>query len=111
MSRARAILEAETPKSVMAELPSDEIEIRCHLQDNRLHSGREVSDPGSHFDRVVVSGRDWPKVEQLGLWLEPDPDERGVYWCGDLYVTELQGALDDAGIKHDRWESDPLEDE
>lgn len=72
--------------------------IRCWLQDNRYHSGREAADPSTAFDEVQIAEAHWAKVFQMGLWLrEIDAD---TVQSVDLFITELLAMLDEQQIPY-----------
>lgn len=82
--------------------PETEIELRCYLQDNRLASGEEVDNPDEHWDSIVVKARDLPKL--TGLWLDycAAEDDHHAFQSQDLFVTELEGALEERGVPYQR---------
>jgi hypothetical protein len=80
-------------------------EIRCYLQDNRYHDGRETDNPRYAYDWVRFQPQDWSKVQKLALWLEPAEagpgEDYDVYYSRDLFIAELLDILKEARIPYE----------
>ena len=79
-----------------------DVELRCDLQDNRLHSGEEVDDPREYWDSVLVKGRYIPHLLKHGLLLEYvwNEDDHHAFQSQDLFITELLAALDELKVPY-----------